>query len=97
MKLREHPSRGQWPPDWSGNFQGADKLAVGEVGTLFGVKLHLPPGADSGYIMLEIEYQRNLAFGFLRWQDMSTIEEVARRLKNRVGMNIKEVGDVDLP
>jgi len=95
VKLREHPQvKGQgiasWPPLW----RRSDRESLaGEVGVL--------ANADSDrtgtrcYLSINFENQRYT--GTLLFEDKKFCWYVARTLKNRVGMPIKDVGDIDIP
>jgi hypothetical protein len=79
-----------WPPLWASAYKGADKMAVGEVGVLKGVK-HL-----GKRLSLTIEYDGREHIGSLEWDAPPSLEAVESVLKASIGKSIRDIGAVDV-
>jgi hypothetical protein len=96
MKLRNHPDRHQWPPDWAGSYRGAEKMPVGEVGTLLEVNERPKKGENPPYLSLKIKHETGTATGVLQWKKPDYLPTLAQKLKAYIGKSIKEVGGMEL-
>lgn len=94
MMLRAHPLmnyRGlpNWPPLWCRT--GKPSL-TGEIGVL--------TSADSDRTgkrcYLSMEFQGERYFGTLLFDDSTFCWYICKTLKNRIGLTIKEIGELDL-
>jgi hypothetical protein len=94
MKLREHPlmsyrGMSNWPPVWCRTGQ---PTLSGEIGVL--VNADCDRAGDRCFITMDLESQRYL--GTLLFTDKKFCWLICKLLKNRTGMSIKEIGDLDL-
>jgi hypothetical protein len=96
MKLRNHPDKSQWPPDWTGSYKGAEKMPIGEAYTLVGVKPHPAKGKNPPYLSLEIKHETGTAQGVLHWKKPEFLLTVAEKLRACVGKTVREAGDIEL-
>jgi hypothetical protein len=99
MKLRDHPVMKRkngfqtWPPMWTTTHHDKDDKPFGEVGILEDVIMN-----DLIYekVFLFIKYQDLRYMGFMGFEDPKICYEIYLLLKSKVGISIKEIGDLDL-
>ena len=94
MKLRDHPLMSyhgitNWPPVWCRT--GVQNLTA-EIGTL--VNADSDRSGKKCYLTIDFGNQRYL--GTLLFSDDKMCWFITRTLKNRIGLSIKEIGDLDL-
>jgi hypothetical protein len=94
VKLRDHPlmsyrGMANWPPVWC---RTGEQHLTGEIGTL--VNADSDRTGKKCYLTIAFENQRYL--GTLLFSDDRMCWFVTRTLKNRIGLSIKEIGDLDL-
>jgi hypothetical protein len=95
VKLRDHPQinregTANWPPLW----RRSDRHDLtGEVGVL--------ANADSDRTgtrcYLSINFDNERYTGTILFEDKKFCWYVAKTLKNRIGMPVKDIGDLELP
>ncbi len=80
-----------WAKGWTSSFAGADKFAVGEVGTLKSVK------RVGNRLSLAIEYEGREHFGSLEWDAPPSLDAIEKALRDNIGKPIKTIGDLEVP
>jgi hypothetical protein len=93
MKLREHPLmsyRGisNWPPLWC--HTGKPSLR-GEIGVLASADCD----RTGRRCYLSMDFQNERYIGTLLFNDFAFCVLIAKALKTRIGLSIKEIGDLD--
>jgi hypothetical protein len=96
VKLREHPlmtAQGvpKWPPIWTQ--RPGTRTIQGEVGTLKNVYWY---EKDCYKVFLVIDYDGELYDGALLLSDSRFCEFIARLLKQKIGLSLKDIGDLDV-
>lgn len=94
MKLRDHPLmsyRGisNWPPIWC---RTGKETLTGEIGVL--VNADTDRSGSRCYLSIDFENERYC--GTLLFTDITFCWFITKILRNRIGMPIKDVGDLDL-
>jgi hypothetical protein len=94
MTLRDHPlmtyhGATSWPPVWC---RTGEQPLTGEIGVL--VSVDCDRTGNRCYLGMEIDDRRYL--GTLMVNDVAFCWLVTKILKNRTGMSIKDIGDLDL-
>ena len=92
--LRDHPLmsyRGMtnWPPVWC---RTGEETLSGEIGVL--VNADSDRSGKKCYLTIDFESRRYL--GTLLFSDEKMCWLITKTLKNRVGLSIKEIGDLDM-
>jgi hypothetical protein len=97
MKLRDHPLMTRksgfknWPPLWTNTYDQSKPR--GEIGTLEEVFMAY---RSRNKVFLMIQYEGNRYTGFMAFDDERFCSEIYDLLKSKVGLSIKEIGDIDL-
>jgi hypothetical protein len=99
MQLRYHPlmsrhGTSNWPPMWITSRNDPKDKATGEVGTLTEV---LMPRQFEDKLFLVIEHEAQRYMGALTFDDPEFCSQLYRLLQGKVGLSIREIGDLDLP
>ena len=99
MNLRDHPlmirksGYANWPPVWTTTDPDRDDKPIGEVGTLEDV---LMSDIVDNKIFMFMEFQGFRYVGFMGFDDATFCRQICPLLKSKVGLSIKEIGDLDL-
>ena len=98
MQLRYHPlmrrhGTSNWPPLWITSRNDPNDKPRGEIGTLTEVLMHRQLD-DKLFLVIEHEAQRYM--GALTFDDLAFCGELYRLLQGKVGISIREIGDLDL-
>jgi hypothetical protein len=99
MKLRDHPLMKRktgfqtWPPMWTTTHHDKDGKPIGEVGFLEDVTMSYLID-DKFFLFMKHEGLRYM--GFMSFDDVKICSELYLLLKSKVGVSIKEIGDLDL-
>jgi hypothetical protein len=98
MQLRYHPLMSRygtrnWPPMWITTRNDPNDKPTGEVGTLSEVLMNRLLN-DKLFLVIEHEAQRYM--GALTFDDPAFCGEIYRLLQGKVGLSIREIGDLDL-
>ena len=82
-----------WPPVWTTTHQDRNDKPIGEVGTLEDVFMsHL---IDNKVFMF-MQFQGFRYIGFMGFDDPMFCREIYILLQLKLGLSIKEIGDLDL-
>jgi hypothetical protein len=97
MKLRDHPAMSHqglrnWPPEWTS--LGRIRRPKGEVGTL---ERALMNELSDIKIFLLINYEGDHYTGSMEFDDPKFCRRIYALLKSKIGLSIKEIGDLELP
>lgn len=97
MKLRDHPLMtrdsgfANWPPIWT-HKRPDENRPHGEIGTL---EQAFMSDLITNKVFLMIQYQGNRYMGSMAFDDQRFCYEIYTLLKSKVGLSIKEIGDLD--
>ncbi len=94
--IKGHPKLSAWPPSWSGAYRGADQLAIGEQGTLRGVKLFKKTKKVSAYLSIEIEFKGNRFNGILHSDEENLLQSALEKLKSAIGKPVAGIGQLEI-
>jgi hypothetical protein len=78
-----------WPPLW----MTTQNKAVGEVGSLEDVMMS---DLIDNKVFVVMQYQGLRYMGFMSFDDRPFCREIYTLLKSKIGVSIKEIGDIDL-
>jgi hypothetical protein len=98
VKLRDHPRMNRksgfktWPPLWT-TTRRDQYNPTGEIGTL--QQILMSELIDDKLFMF-IEYQGFRYMGAMAFDDPTFCREIYTLLKSKIGVSIKEIGDIDL-
>jgi hypothetical protein len=82
-----------WPPVWTTTQQDRNDKPIGEVGTLEDVFMsHL---IDNKVFMF-MQFQGFRYIGFIGFDDLMFCRDMYTLLKSKMGLSIKEIGDINL-
>ena len=92
--LRDHPlmsyrGMASWPPVWC---RKGEQTLSGEIGIL--VNADSDRSGKKSYLTIDFENRRYL--GTLLFSEEKMCWFITRALKNRLGLSIKEIGDLDM-
>jgi hypothetical protein len=99
MKLRDHPLMKRkngfqtWPPLWTTTHHDKDDKPIGEIGILEDVMMST---WINDKVFLSMKHQGLRYMGFMGFDDPKICSEIYLILKSKVGVSIKEIGDLDL-
>jgi hypothetical protein len=99
MKLRDHPVMKRkngfqtWPPLWTTTHHDKDDKPIGEVGILEDVTRS---ALIDDKFFLFMKHQGLRYMGLMTFDDPKICSEIYLLLKSKVGVSIKEIGDLDL-
>ena len=99
MQLRDHPLMVRksgfktWPPLWTTTRHDYDDKPSGEIGTLEEVFVHQ---LLDNKIFIFIMFESSRYMGFLSFDDETFCSQICTLLKARIGVSIKDIGDLDL-
>lgn len=79
-----------WAQGFTSSYSGADKFAVGEVGTLKSVKRR----GDT--LTYTIDYDGREHLATLQWDAPPTVEAVQRVLEANIGKPLTEIGGLEV-
>jgi hypothetical protein len=93
-QLRTHKGTfSNWPPIWTTSRDPTDKPR-GEIGTLQHVLIN---EHDDEVLFIVIEYQGRRYMGAMGFDSSAFCRQIYTLLRSRIGLSIKEIGDIDLP
>lgn len=99
VTLRNHPLMTResgsktWPPRWTTTHHDeTDKLA-GELGTLEDVMMS---NLVDNKVFMFMQYEGLRYMGFLSFDDAGVCSDIYILLKSKLGLSIKEIGDLNL-
>lgn len=93
-QLRTHKgTSANWPPIWMPSRDPTDQPR-GEIGTLQQVVMTVH---DDDFLFIVIEYQGRRYMGALRFGSFAFCRYIFTLLRSRIGLSIKQIGDIDLP
>ena len=81
-----------WPPIWT-NPRRNENRPWGEIGTL---EQALMSNLITNKVFLMIQYEHNRYMGLIAFDDERFCYEIYTLLKSKVGLSIREIGDIDL-
>jgi len=81
-----------WPPIWT-NPRRNENRPWGEIGTL---EQALMSDLITNKVFLMIQYEHNRYMGLIAFDDERFCYEIYTLLKSKVGLSIREIGDIDL-
>jgi hypothetical protein len=99
MKLRDHPLMKRkdgfqtWPPLWTTTHHDKDDKPIGEVGILEDV---IMSDLINDKLFLFMKHQGLRYMGFMGFDNPKICSKIYLRLKSKVGVSIKEIGDLDI-
>jgi hypothetical protein len=99
MRLRDHPLMIRksgfcsWPPIWTTTRHDRDDKPTGEVGVLEDA---LMSKLIDNKVFMFIQYQGFRYMGFLGFDDPVFCSQIFILLKSKIGLSIKEIGDLDV-
>jgi hypothetical protein len=99
MELRDHPVMKRkngfqtWPPLWTTTHHDKDDKPIGEVGVLEYV---IMSDLINDKVFLFMKHQGLQYRGLMDFDDPKICSEIYLLLKSKVGVSIKEIGDLDL-
>ena len=99
MELRDHPvmirktGHLSWPPVWTPTGENRHNKPVGEVGILEDVMMS---NLVESKIFLFMQYQGLRYMGFMIFDDTMFCRAIYALLQSKIGLSIKEIGDVDV-
>jgi hypothetical protein len=100
MKIRNHPQIIRkngfraWPPLWTTTRHDRDDKPIGEVGSLEDVMMS---ELIDNKVFMFMQHQGLRYMGFMCFDDAKICSEIYIILKSKIGLSIKEIGDLDLP
>jgi hypothetical protein len=99
MQLRHHPRMTRdngcqsWPPLWTTTHHNRDEKPIGEIGSLEDVMMSQLI-KDKLFMFMQHDGFRYM--GFMCFDDARVCSDIYILLKSKVGLSIKEIGDLDL-
>ena len=94
-KLRMHKGTFyNWPPIWTNTRQDPLDKPQGEIGNLEDVFMS---EYDYDILFIAIEYQGRRYMGAMGFDSPDLCFQIYSVLQSRIGLSIKEIGDLDLP
>jgi len=79
-----------WPPSWGGAYARGDTFAMGEQGTLTGVKRF------GERLSLTIDNEGRAQSGSLERDAPPTLDQVEKLLQTSLGRSIKEISELEV-
>jgi hypothetical protein len=93
-QLRAHKGTfSNWPPIWTTSRDPTDKPR-GEIGTLKDVLIN---EHDNESLFIVIEYQGRRYMGAMGFDSAAFCRQIYTVLQSKIGLSIKEIGDIVLP
>ncbi len=99
MTLRHHPLMKRkngfqsWPPTWTTTHHDKDDKPIGEVGILEDVMMS-DLIDNKVFMFMKCEGLRYM--GFIGFDDPKVCSEIYALLKSKLGLSLKDIGDLDL-
>jgi|ERR671922_1091790 hypothetical protein len=99
MKLRNHPLLTRdngfrsWPPLWTTTRHNKDDKPIGEIGSLEDVMMS---DLIKDKVFMFMQYDGLRYMGFMYFDDAQFCSDIYILLKSKLGLSIKEIGDLDL-